>query len=217
MPFFFFFVLLLMLFLSLTSKRVSKGELHAQVEARPGIAWQGCPAAQLAAPLLSPVMWLLLPLPSTRFLLLEGAKTNSWGWGGILPWECCIRSELLGRRSESPRGHRRKETMARMVFFPLPLYIFLQWIGIYYMFMLCVMWDAVARKPIRKGQIPRDEQVVRNVEEWQIGRKTTEMWKDRNVNPLQPSWSAKIGQTRPKIPGEPILLCILAILPLTWL
>lgn len=85
------------------------------------------------------------------------------------------------------------------------------------MFMLYVMWDAVAGKPIRKGQILREEQVVQNVEELQIGRKTTEMLKDRNVNPLQLSWSAKIGQMRPKIPEEPILLCILAILPLTWL
>lgn len=75
----------------------------------------------------------------------------------------------------------------------------------------------MARMPVRKGQIPREEQVVQNVEELQIGRKTTEMLKDRNVNPLQPSRSAKTRQMRPKIPEEPILLCILAILPLTWL
>lgn len=96
------------------------------MEARPGFALQGCPAAQLAAPLLSPVMWLLLPLPSTRFLPLQPAKTNSWAWKGILLSECCIRSELLGRRSESPRGYRAEKERnygKNDIFFPLSVYI----------------------------------------------------------------------------------------------
>lgn len=71
-------------------------------------------------------MWLLLPLLSTRFLLLECAKINSWALKGILLWECFIRSELLGRRWESPRGHGAEKAgnYGRNDFFSPPVYIF---------------------------------------------------------------------------------------------